>query len=123
MSGGGPASGIQLFGLPGGRAHWPLRLGYFPKSITWATQGVASNAATNAAAQIALRQLIDILPYTRRCACVAATDCQVTPSAHEVGRGCVCLRRERAQCCLCQGCLCQGCLCQVRLPRSATLGD
>src|SRR5882757_3471267 len=55
VSGGWPASRIQLFGLPGGRIHCPLKSGYFPKSTTWATQGVANSAATIATAPIELR--------------------------------------------------------------------
>src|SRR5215470_7572708 len=51
VSGGWPASGIQLFGVPGPRTHWPLKLGYFP-SATWAVDGVAIRATANAAAYI-----------------------------------------------------------------------
>src|SRR5262245_32374359 len=50
VSGGWPASGIQLFGLPGPRTHCPLKFGYFASS-TWAVDGVASSAAANAMAQ------------------------------------------------------------------------
>src|SRR5215470_11877833 len=47
VSGGWPASGIQLLGLPT-RTHCPLKFGYFPTS-TWAADGVA-NSAINATA-------------------------------------------------------------------------
>src|SRR5215813_8727368 len=50
VSGGLPASGIQLFGLPGPRTHWPLKFGYFEES--WALDGVANSAIANAAAYI-----------------------------------------------------------------------
>src|SRR5262249_37779053 len=52
VSGGLPASGIQLFGLPGPRTHWPLKFGYFELSSTWALDGVANSAIANAAAYI-----------------------------------------------------------------------
>src|SRR5271169_1133125 len=65
VSGGLPASAIQLFGLPV-RTHWPLKSGYFPKSTTWAADGVASSAVANAIAQIELRYLMGILPWSRR---------------------------------------------------------
>src|SRR5262245_52164908 len=55
VSGGWPASGIQLFGLPGPRLHCPLKFGYFPESSTWAVDGVASSAAANATTQNRLR--------------------------------------------------------------------
>src|SRR5215510_6297890 len=51
VSGGCPASGIQLFGLPGPRIHCPLKFGYFPESSTWAMDGVANSAAASATAQ------------------------------------------------------------------------
>src|SRR5215470_6151926 len=51
VSGGWPASGIQLFGLPGGRTHCPLRSGYLLRSA-WAAAGVASSAAAKANAEI-----------------------------------------------------------------------
>src|SRR5260370_15674842 len=75
VSGGGPASGIQLFGLPV-RTHCPLKSGYFPKSTTWAADGVASSAAANATAQIELRYMLGyitcILPAIGRLARAAA---------------------------------------------------
>src|SRR5215468_2522411 len=52
VSGGLPASGTQLFGLPGPRTHWPLKFGYFELSSTWALDGVANSAMANAAAYI-----------------------------------------------------------------------
>src|SRR5712671_1219860 len=54
VSGAGPARARQLFGLPS-RTHWPLKLGYFPKSTTWARDGVASSTVDKAAAKIEFR--------------------------------------------------------------------
>ena len=37
-----PASWRQLFGLPAGRIHCPLKAGYLPKSTTWAVEAVGA---------------------------------------------------------------------------------
>src|ERR1700730_2929538 len=67
VSGGEPASAIQLFGLPV-RTHCPLKSGYFAKSTTWAADGVASSAVAKATAQIEIRKPMNILPEIRRSA-------------------------------------------------------
>src|SRR5215831_801101 len=71
VSGGWPASGIQLFGLPGGRTHCPLRSGYFPVSTaraaaTWAAASVASSAAAKANAEIEPARRMNLLPEIGR---------------------------------------------------------
>src|SRR5215813_9464182 len=74
VSGGWPASGIQLFGVPGPRIHCPLRFGYFPKSTTWAADGVA-NSAINATAPSMLRTCMRCPPCNR------PIDAEPAPSA------------------------------------------
>src|SRR5215467_3858650 len=69
VSGGWPASGIQLFGVPGPRIHCPLKFGYFPKSTTWAADGVANSAINATAPKILgpsnLRTCMRCPPYNR----------------------------------------------------------
>src|ERR1700722_4445674 len=64
VSGGGPASGIQLFGLPT-RTHCPFRFGYLPKSTIWAAAGAAESATANRVAQIEPGYFMDFLPAAR----------------------------------------------------------
>src|SRR6202035_1367880 len=64
VSGGGPASSRQLFGLPV-RTHCPLRSGDFPKSTTWARHGVPTLPAAIAIAQIELRYSMRHSPWDR----------------------------------------------------------
>src|SRR5215510_10902101 len=80
VSGGWPASGIQLFGVPGPRIHCPLRFGYFPKS-TWAAVGVANSATANAAAYIKPRFLSSCFFSF----CFLMGILQIGRSAHERG--------------------------------------
>src|SRR6266568_9660528 len=56
VSGGGPASWRQLFGGPT-RSHWPLKLGYLPKSTTCAITGVASSAVASKAGASAIAHI------------------------------------------------------------------
>src|SRR6266700_941648 len=84
VSGGGPASSRQLFGLPV-RTHCPLKSGYFPKSTTWAADGVASSAtASAAAAQIELRERIGISLESGRSAGAAAVPSALLQSSSAV---------------------------------------
>src|ERR1700690_1437038 len=82
VSGGGPASSRQLFGLPV-RTHCPLRSGYFPKSTTWATHGVASIAAAIAMAQIELRYSMTHLLGIGRLARAAAAPSALIRLPHD----------------------------------------